>query len=109
MDGHGPARPGTRNRPQGGMLQDGKHQKGEKWERVPARSAWLLRLFFALVVLSIAAGTVVIIHLRAQPSVRGRQGASARAASRSSEARSLSAVVALARPNRFSSVSLVQS
>ncbi len=62
MPGHGPGRPGTRSRPHSAP-QRGRHKKREKWERVPARSAALLRLFFALVVLSMAAAAIVIIHL----------------------------------------------
>jgi len=48
-------------------------------------------------------------HYLPMPVAAGRQASSARAASRSSEARSLSAVVALARGRRLESVSPVQS
>lgn len=61
MPDHGPARPGTRSRPHG-IPPRGTHQKDE-WDQVPARSAALLRVFFALVVLSMAAVTIMILHL----------------------------------------------
>jgi hypothetical protein len=45
------------------MLPGGQHQKRQKWERVPARSAAFLRLFFTLAVLSMAAVAIMIVHL----------------------------------------------
>jgi hypothetical protein len=62
MPGHGPARPGTPSRPDG-VPQRATREKEEKWERVPTRSVALLRLFFAILVLSMAAATIMIIHL----------------------------------------------
>jgi hypothetical protein len=59
---HGPARPGTPSRPHG-MPARREHKNEVKWDQVPARSAALLRVFFALVVLSMAAVTIMIIHL----------------------------------------------
>jgi hypothetical protein len=67
MAGHGLARPGTHSRSHGGMPQGGRHSKGERWERAPARSARLLRVFFALAVLSMAVATIMIIHLLTVP------------------------------------------
>jgi hypothetical protein len=45
------------------MPQRGRRQKEEKWEQVPTRSVALLRLFFALLALSMIAATIMIIHL----------------------------------------------
>ena len=62
MPGDSPARPGAASRARGGVPHGGKHQKAEKWERVPGRSSLLLRFFFVLMVASIAA-LVVAMHL----------------------------------------------
>jgi hypothetical protein len=64
MPGPGPARPGSSNRLDGGPL-GGRHQRGEKWDRVPRPASLVLRFFLVLVVLSMAVATVMIIHLAA--------------------------------------------
>jgi hypothetical protein len=66
MPGPRPARPDMNNRLDGGPL-GGKHQKGEKWDRVPRPASLVLRFFLVLVVLSMAVATVMIIHLLAVP------------------------------------------
>jgi hypothetical protein len=62
MPGHGPVCPGTRSCPDG-MPQRGTRPKEEKWDQVPTRSVALLRLFFALLALSMVAATIMTIHL----------------------------------------------
>jgi hypothetical protein len=62
MPGHGPVRPEARSRPDG-MPQNGTRPE-EEWDQVPTRSVALLRVFFALLALSIVAATVMVMHLR---------------------------------------------
>jgi hypothetical protein len=62
MPGHGPARPGTPSHPDGAP-QHGKNKERERWIRVPARDAAMLRVLVALVVLSIVALTIMTMRL----------------------------------------------
>lgn len=70
MPGHGPVRPEARSRPDG-MPQRGTRPKEEKWDQVPTRSVALLRVFFALLALSMVAAMIMTIHLL-MPAFRAR-------------------------------------